>query len=579
MGRTESSLGKQTFQMRYVTRNQTLRGRWGYGNGGRYDRAVITAQSGKGLVTTVGGETVTPAPRWWRDPQLLVPIGAGVAYVLVLLIRLPGILSSFYWYGDFPAALRLGDAIFHAGWGHGVQLRDQAGLAPLWIVGLLHQISGSEVAGMSLGPAMMVASIWLMVVTARRVMQTSNAVLVGVLCVAAPPVVAWETLSPLAHGCTLLLTALCAWQLVTLSQRAVAYAAVASLAVGAVAGACVVSDTLSFAAAVVPWLLCACVLAVRRPERRGVLALTAGATCVSAVGIALVAHANGIIANGISAPGVSTRGIGAGLGVAASTLGQMISGAWYRDSLPGVLTIAAFVLFTALIHVVVRMALGRNGGASAPRYMYVWFWVLSSAGLIAALCATGLGIQTSPVNYQGHYLNGLWFAVAALLPIAVGLGRRRAIAVGLVACLALVSAAGIARLTADPFEGPDYVDGPQLTATLAELGVSHGYGGYWESYSVAWHTDQHVSVLPLQSCTDASGSTGLCRYEYAAPASFDMRPGPTFVIVLRGSCRNDDLCIDVSNLAVLPAPESVRTVGLLQVDVYATDVFAGLPVA
>ena len=549
------------------------------GKGGRYDPTVITAGSGKALVTTVGGETVTRAWRWWRDPERLVPIGAGAAYLLVLLIRLPGILSSFYWYGDFPAALRLGDAIFHGGWGHGVQLRDQAGLAPLWVVGLLHQISGSDVFGMSLGAVMLVASIWLMVVTARRVMRTSNAVLVGVLCVAAPPVVAWETLSPLAHGCTLLLTALCAWQLVALSQRAVARAGAASLAVGVVAGACVVSDTLSFAAAVVPWVVCACVLAVRRPERRGVLVLTAASTFVSAMGIAIVAHANGIVADGISAPGLSMRGVGAGLGVAASTLGQMISGGWYRDFLPGVLAIAAFVLFTVLIYLAVRVALGRNEETSSPRDLYVWFWVLSSAGLIAALCVTGLGIQTSAVNYQGHYLNGLWFAVAALLPIAMmGLGRR-GITVGVVACLALASAAGVARLTAYPFQGPDYVDGPQLTATLDELGVSHGYGGYWESYSVAWHTDQRVSVLPLQSCTDASGSAKLCRYQYAAPASFAVRSGPTFVIVLRGSCRSDDLCIDASNLAALPAPEAVRTVGLLQVDVYATDVFAGIPVA
>jgi hypothetical protein len=556
-----------------------LRARGRRSNDGRYDRAVITAQSGKRLATTVGGDTVTPAG-WWRDPQLLVPIGAGVAYVLVLLIRLPGILSSFYWYGDFPAALRLGDAIFHGGWGHGVQVRDQAGLAPLWIVGLLHQVSGSDVAGMSLGAVMLIASIWLMVVTARRVMQTSNAVLVGVLCVAAPPVVAWETLSPLAHGCTLLLAALCAWQLVALAERAVAHAAVASLAVGVVAGACVVSDTLSFAAAVGPWLICACVLAVRRPERRTVLALTVAATCGSALAIALAAHANGIVANDISAPGVSSRGIGAGLGVAASTLGQMISGAWYGDALPGVITVAAFVLFTALIYLVARLTLGRNHEPSASRDTYVWFWGLSSAGLIAALCATGLGIQTSPVSYQGHYLNGLWFAAAALLPLALmGLGRRRSIAIGLVAGLALVSTAGIARLTNEPFQGPDYVDGPQLTAALAALGVSHGYGGYWESYSVAWHTDQHVSVLPLQSCSDASGSASLCRYQYAAPASFDVRSGPTFVIVLRGSCVNDDLCIDVANLAGLPAPVAVRTVGLLQVDVYATDVFAGLPVA
>jgi hypothetical protein len=85
--------------------------------------------------------------------------------------------------------------------------------------------------------------------------------------------------------------------------------------------------------------------------------------------------------------------------------------------------------------------------------------------------------------------------------------------------------------------------------------------------------------LPLQSCTGASGSPGLCRYQYAAPAAFTVRPGPTFVIVLRASCVDDNLCIDTSNLGGLPAPESVRTVGLLEVDVYATDVFAALPVA
>jgi hypothetical protein len=50
-----------------------------------------------------------------------------------------------------------------------------------------------------------------------------------------------------------------------------------------------------------------------------------------------------------------------------------------------------------------------------------------------------------------------------------------------------------------------------------------------------------------------------------------------FVIALRGSCDGDDLCIDTANLASLPKPAYVRTVGLLQVDVYAHDMFADLP--
>ena len=504
---------------------------------------------------------------------------AGLIYVCVVAVRLPEILSSFYWYADFPAALQLGDAIFHAGWGHGVPLRDQAGLGPLWLVGLLDQVSGNAVAGMALGGAMMIASIGFMVSTARRVMNTPNAVLVGVLCVAAPPVVAWEALSPLAHGCTVLITAAGAWQLVALSRQHVRHSVASSLAVGALAGVCIASDTLAVAAAVGPWLICAVVLARRRRDRRGVLLFTAGIASFTATAITVIAHANGIDSTGISAPGLSLVGVDAGLRVAASTLGQMISGAWYDDALPGALAIAAFVLFVALFYLAIRGVAHRRPDSSADREVYVYFWALSSAGLIGALCVTGLGVQTSPINYQGHYLDGLWFALAAVLPIALISARwRPSVVVGVVACLALVSAAGVIRLTPYPFEGPDYTDAAQLTATLTELGVARGYGGYWESYSVGWHVGNGVSVLPLQPCRYASGATGLCRFQHAAPASYAPRPGPVFIIVLRGSC-HDDLCVDVSNLAALPAPVDVREVGLVQVDVYSRDIFGGLPVA
>ena len=131
-------------------------------------------------------------------------------------------------------------------------------------------------------------------------------------------------------------------------------------------------------------------------------------------------------------------------------------------------------------------------------------------------------------------------------------------------------------------EEPDYIDGPQLTATLAQLGVTHGYGGYWESYAIGWHTDQRITALPLQRCTAATGATGvkgICRYEFAPPAWYRAQSGPVFLIVLRDSCFNNDACIGVHNLAGLPPPESVRTVGLLQVNIYAHDVFASLPVA
>lgn len=65
----------------------------------------------------------------------------------------------------------------------------------------------------------------------------------------------------------------------------------------------------------------------------------------------------------------------------------------------------------------------------------------------------------------------------------------------------------------------------------------------------------------------------------AAPAWYDAQSGPIFVIVLRAACSGDDLCISATNLAGLPPPEQIRTVGLLQVYVYAHDAFADLPTA
>jgi hypothetical protein len=544
----------------------------------RSDKAVLTAESAELLGRAFHQRSPSRPRRWWSDPRIVVPGVVAAVFIAVVTLRLPGLLSSFYWYSDFPNALQLASAVFHGGWGQGLLIRSQSGLGSLWVVGLLDQVTGSVVAGMAFGGLLLCAAAGMMMRTAQRVVGSHRAFAVGVLCIAAPPVVAWEALSPLAHVSTLLLTAAAAWQLVALSQPGRGRALWSSLVVGVLAGVCVSSDTLALAAAIGPWVFCACVLARRRPERRLSLVITACTAVASGLAVALIASANGIVASGLDVGAPSLQGIAAGLRVTASTLGQMLTGGWYGDSLPSVVTIAALVLFFALIYFAVRGVTRRGPTLVAGRSMYVLFWVLSSGGLIASLCLSGLGIQASPVNYQGHYVDGLWFAIAALLPVVLRSGRSwRNPLVAAVAALTLVSAFGVARLTAYPFQGPDYTDASQLLATLRQLGVTRGYGGYWESYAIGWHTDQQISALPLQSCADTAGAIQLCRYEYAPPALYRAQSGPVFVIVLRGSCDGDDLCIDTANLAGLPRPDLVRTVGLLQVDVYANDVFAGLP--
>ena len=540
------------------------------------------------MITTLGerrvgndaGDVVITRRRWWLDFRYVAPICAATVYVVIVIARLPTLLSTFYSYSDFPEALRLGDAVFHGGYGQGFTVPSQSGLGPLWVVGLLNQVTGGHVAAMALGAFLLLVAAGLMIWTAQRVFGALSAVAVGALCVAAPPVVAWEFLTPVAHESTLLLTAAFAWQLVGVSRGLRGGGVVASIAVGVLAGICVMSDTLVLAAAVVPWMILALSLALKHRGQRLALLSTLCGAVASAGLVGLWAAANHIVEQGNTGFGVSIQGISDGLRTTATTLGQMVSGAWYSNVISGALVIAGLALFLGVIYAASRVVTEGNRDAPAGGGVYFWFWLLSAAGIVSAFCISGLGTQRSPVNYQGHYVDGLWFALAAMVPIALVTVRRYSglIVVG-VTGLALISAAGIARMPAYPFQGPDYIDSTQLTNTLEQLGVTHGYGGYWELYAVGWHTDARVTALPLQQCTTAAGAPGLCRYEFAARAFYQAQPGPIFVIVLRAPCSGDDLCISASNLSGLTAPEEIRTVGLLQVYVYAHDVFADLPMA
>ena len=535
---------------------------------------------GERLVGNDGGDAGITRRRWWLDRRYVAPICAATVYVVIVVVRLPTLLSSYYSYSDFPEALRLGDAVFHAGYGQGLTVPSQSGLGPLWAVGLVNQIAGGHAAAMAFGVFMVLVTAGLMIWTAQRVFGARSAVAVGALCIAAPPVVAWEFLTPIAHECTLLMTALFAWQFVAMSRGLRGGGIASSIAVGVLAGVCVMSDTLVIAAAVLPWTIIALSLALKHRGQRLALLSTPCVAIASAGLVALWTAANHIVEQGNTGFGVSIQGISAGLHTTATTLGQMVSGAWYSDVISGAFVIAGVALFIGVIYASSRVVTQRTREAPSAAGVYLWFWLLSAAGIVGAFCVSGLGIQRSPVNYQGHYVDGLWFALAAILPIGLGLGRRYSgLIVAGVTGLALISAVGIVRMPAYPFQGPDYIDATQLTNTLEQLGVAHGYGGYWESYAVGWHADDRVTALPLQQCTTAAGAPGLCRYEFAAPAWYQAQSGPIFVIVQRVPCSGDDLCISASNLSGLAAPEEIRSVGLLEVYVYARDVFTGLAMA
>ena len=315
--------------------------------------------------------------RWWLDLGIVVPVLAGLAYVAVLVIRLTSTLSSFYWYSDFPEALRLGDAVFHHGYGQGLAVPAQTGIGPLWVVGMLDQVTGNDIVGMTVGALMVVLAVGVMAWTAYRVIGRLGAVVVGVVCVAAPPVVAWEMLTPVAHESTVLLAGVAAWQLVSLSQPARGRAIASSALVGAVAGVSVISDALAIPAAVAPWIICAIVLVRRDHSRLLPIAITAITGVASAASVVLLSSASGIAARGGVGLAPSMDGVTAGLHSVATTLGQMISGAWYTATVPA-LALVGFLFFTAVIFMATRAA-RRHVSDLGPR-----------AGRVCVVLAVGL---------------------------------------------------------------------------------------------------------------------------------------------------------------------------------------------
>jgi hypothetical protein len=363
---------------------------------------------------------------------------------------------------------------------------------------LLDQVTGNDIVGMTVGALMVVLAVGLMAWTAYRVIGRLGAVVVGVLCVAAPPVVAWEMLTPVAHESTVLLAGIGAWQLVSLSQPLRGRAIASSAVVGAVAGVCVISDALAIPAAVAPWIVCAILLVRRNHSRALPIVITGFAALASAASVVFLSSASGIATRRGVGLAPSTNGVTAGLHSVATTLGQMISGAWYTAAVPGALAVVGFVAFVAVILMATRAARRQVSESVRGRDVYIWFWLLVCAGLIAAYCISGLGSQRSPVDYQGHYVDELWFAIAALLPLGfLWIGRtRRFLLVACAVSLAVVTTVGVATAPAYLFNGPDYVDTARLTSTLESLGTARGYGGYWESYAVGWHTDNRITALP-----------------------------------------------------------------------------------
>jgi hypothetical protein len=218
-----------------------------------------------------------------------------------------------------------------------------------------------------------------------------------------------------------------------------------------------------------------------------------------------------------------------------------------------------------------RTLTGRGG--SPVQTAHVAYWSLS------ALFIGGVYVVSTFPSIGGlassRYLVPVFYAVAALLPLCAGTSaRNRMVVTAAAAVFCLVAITGQNLLVAfDRGPVPLPRDGRRVIAFLEHEGLTRGYGGYWYSHSITWHSNQRTTVYPVSECTPPLSSSGtLCPVPLATATSwYHPEPGvKTFVVT--GGSGPPAAALRATPPEALGPPSRTATLGVYSVFVYDYDV-------
>jgi hypothetical protein len=191
----------------------------------------------------------------------------------------------------------------------------------------------------------------------------------------------------------------------------------------------------------------------------------------------------------------------------------------------------AVVIAVFAVAVIARHFTLRNDPARAAHLV---FWTSSSVLLLIGYAFTEFAQDPSSIRY----LTTLIFAVAALLPLALNLGRlwsRAAITIALVYGVSALAA--IALRPASYFQ-PSTPDLRGLAAFLQAQGLHKGYASYWDANPITYLTGANVQVRQVMEGDSCSGQVfgSVCPYPaWSAQAWYDNSGGATFLITRPGA--------------------------------------------
>jgi hypothetical protein len=520
------------------------------------------------------------------------PFAIAAGYIVLFLVRLPQNVTALGWNPDVGSAFAMPETLVQTGTGGATVMASAGQWVPLWF-GLLTARLPLHRELWDIAPTLdFVASALIVGWSVARLTSGRLAAWLAVLiCLVASPLALDFFMAPFSHNTVYPFTALLGAYLIWLAKgqgrrRAVALAAPPVL--GVAIGACMASDLLLVATAVIPLGVSALLALLWRDRRSVAVALSALTTIVVAVPISSLTSSIMRSEGFLKLPSPIHHATLSELPARAELLFKglqadfngYLGGAEAPGALQSTFGIASDVVMCAALLALLALGVAgavrllrsglRRDAARTPtqlaRSLHVVYWATSTVTACGAFWLAGEGPTTT---HESYYATAI-FAVAAVVPLLLSSRSRLRLLIPAGATVFFV--ASLLGLANDYVVGsaPLQSTGEQVEKLAAANHVTYGYTNWGDASNLTWGTHNRVIARPLAECQTQRG-VGLCPgFQAYVPSWYVPRNRHTFLLV-------DPKGIEIKTLPEgLGRPIAAYNVGAMQLYIYPYDIASRL---
>ena len=485
---------------------------------------------------------------------LLIPLAIAATYLVVLALRLPRLLQLFSWNSDISSGFTIAETVAAAGTGGHTVLSSTGAYVSLWFGLLTAYLPLHRALWEGAAPAVFVLTALTIGWSTLQITNRRAAVLAVLLVLVATPAGLTVFITAFSHNAaylgTALLGAYVVWMTRARPRRRVSVISMALLA-GLVIGACLASDLLLLATAIVPFACTAALASIQRGRRAKTFAISALVTLATAVAIAFLTSAIMGSAGFVTVRPSTAVAPLPELSLHAEYLYEGIKELFngYLGGQPGpgtlrtildtatdLVVVAALLMLLALsaqaVGKLIRSVWQRDDQESSEltRRLHIAYWACSAVSTAGAF---ELSVQATHAANQ--YYATLIFSVAAVAPLLMCQTQFAGWLVPIGA--AIFFAASLAALNrwefpAGQFGPGQYARDESAIVHIAEVNhATTGYAGYWYASDLTWNSHERLRVRPVSLCAESTGTTICPFYIARAPAWYVPEPRRTFLLV------------------------------------------------